>query len=91
MKGRSGAAGQGGARGTRGCHCAQHGVPCARSGRACSTGTGRAVQGVTAAVAACPLQVADSESSSVRLMDLSSGGGKLLVGGDPLFSDNLFR
>lgn len=34
---------------------------------------------------------ADSESSSVRRLDLASGGSRLLVGGDPMFSDNLFR
>lgn len=34
---------------------------------------------------------ADSESSSVRRLDLGSGGSRLLVGGDPMFSDNLFR
>ncbi|PNW74118.1 hypothetical protein CHLRE_13g586050v5 [Chlamydomonas reinhardtii] len=37
------------------------------------------------------MYVADSESSTVRVLDLSSGGSGLKVGGDPLFSDNLFR
>ncbi|KAI7838239.1 hypothetical protein COHA_007984 [Chlorella ohadii] len=37
------------------------------------------------------IYVADSESSSVRRLDLGSGGSRLLVGGDPMFSDNLFR
>lgn len=35
--------------------------------------------------------VADSESSSIRELDLSTGGSKLLAGGDPFFSDNLFQ
>ncbi len=35
--------------------------------------------------------VADSESSAVRVVDLKSGGSGLKAGGDPLFSDNLFR
>ncbi|OVA13591.1 NHL repeat [Macleaya cordata] len=35
--------------------------------------------------------VADSESSSVRALDLKTGGTRLLAGGDPVFSDNLFR
>ena len=37
------------------------------------------------------LFVADSESSSVRRLDLRSGGSQAIVGGDPLFSDNLFK
>lgn len=37
------------------------------------------------------LYVADSESSAVRQLDLQTGGGIALVGGDPSFSDNLFR
>ncbi|KAL4421480.1 hypothetical protein ABPG75_010771 [Micractinium tetrahymenae] len=37
------------------------------------------------------LFVADSESSTVRRLDLRSGGSQACVGGDPLFSDNLFR
>ena len=37
------------------------------------------------------LYVADSESSTVRQLDLRTGGSQALVGGDPLFSDNLFR
>ncbi|GLC49396.1 hypothetical protein PLESTB_000214800 [Pleodorina starrii] len=37
------------------------------------------------------MYVADSESSTVRVVDLGSGGSGLKVGGDPLFSDNLFR
>ncbi|XP_057778824.1 protein SUPPRESSOR OF QUENCHING 1, chloroplastic isoform X2 [Salvia miltiorrhiza] len=35
--------------------------------------------------------IADSESSSIRALDLSTGGSRLLVGGDPVFSDNLFK
>ncbi|MEW5313748.1 MAG: hypothetical protein WDW38_005289 [Sanguina aurantia] len=35
--------------------------------------------------------VADSESSTIRQLDLSSGGANPLAGGDPLFSDNLFK
>ena len=37
------------------------------------------------------LYVADSESSSIRALDLKTGGSQLLAGGDPVFSDNLFR
>lgn len=37
------------------------------------------------------LYVADSESSSIRALDLKTGGSRLLAGGDPVFSDNLFR
>ncbi|CAM6081683.1 unnamed protein product [Calypogeia fissa] len=35
--------------------------------------------------------IADSESSSVRSMDLKTGGSRLLAGGDPMFADNLFQ
>ncbi|KAK5772018.1 hypothetical protein PVK06_048278 [Gossypium arboreum] len=35
--------------------------------------------------------VADSESSSIRALDLKTGGSRLLAGGDPVFSENLFR
>ncbi|KAK6143862.1 hypothetical protein DH2020_024210 [Rehmannia glutinosa] len=35
--------------------------------------------------------IADSESSSIRALDLTTGGSKLLAGGDPFFSDNLFK
>ncbi|KAL2932437.1 Protein SUPPRESSOR OF QUENCHING 1 chloroplastic [Bienertia sinuspersici] len=35
--------------------------------------------------------VADSESSSIRALDLKTGGSRLLAGGDPIFSDNLFK
>ncbi|XP_050225291.1 protein SUPPRESSOR OF QUENCHING 1, chloroplastic [Mercurialis annua] len=35
--------------------------------------------------------VADSESSSIRAVDLKTGGSRLLAGGDPIFSDNLFK
>lgn len=35
--------------------------------------------------------VADSESSSIRVVDLKTGGSRLLAGGDPVFPDNLFR
>lgn len=37
------------------------------------------------------MYLADSESSSVRRVDLTTGGSKLLAGGDPTFSDNLFQ
>lgn len=37
------------------------------------------------------LFVADSESSSVRKLDLATGGSSACAGGDPLFSDNLFK
>uniref|UniRef100_A0A7N0TF14 Thioredoxin domain-containing protein n=1 Tax=Kalanchoe fedtschenkoi TaxID=63787 RepID=A0A7N0TF14_KALFE len=37
------------------------------------------------------LYVADSESSSIRAIDLKTGGSRLLVGGDPLFAENLFK
>ncbi|KAJ4719324.1 NHL repeat-containing protein 2-like [Melia azedarach] len=37
------------------------------------------------------IYVADSESSSVRALSLKTGGSRLLAGGDPVFSDNLFR
>jgi DNA-binding beta-propeller fold protein YncE len=35
--------------------------------------------------------IADSESSSVRSMDLKTGGSRILAGGDPLFAENLFK
>ena len=35
--------------------------------------------------------VADSESSSIRRLNLLTGGGAACIGGDPLFSDNLFK
>lgn len=35
--------------------------------------------------------VADSESSTIRRLNLSSGGASACIGGDPLFSDNLFK
>ncbi|TVU47295.1 hypothetical protein EJB05_06890, partial [Eragrostis curvula] len=37
------------------------------------------------------LFVADSESSSVRAVNLKTGGSRLLAGGDPVFPENLFR
>ncbi|KAJ4825096.1 Protein SUPPRESSOR OF QUENCHING 1, chloroplastic [Turnera subulata] len=37
------------------------------------------------------IYVADSESSSIRALDLTTGGSRLLVGGDPIFPDNLFK
>ncbi|KAM0954516.1 putative transcription factor WD40-like family [Dioscorea sansibarensis] len=37
------------------------------------------------------LFIADSESSSIRALDLKTGGSRLLAGGDPLFPDNLFK
>ncbi|KAJ3683032.1 hypothetical protein LUZ60_013259 [Juncus effusus] len=35
--------------------------------------------------------IADSESSSIRAVDLKSGGSRLIAGGDPMFPENLFR
>ena len=35
--------------------------------------------------------VADSESSSIRVCDLATGGARLLAGGDALYADDLFR
>eukprot|EP00268_Persea_americana_P050094 TRINITY_DN5423_c0_g1_i14.p1 TRINITY_DN5423_c0_g1~~TRINITY_DN5423_c0_g1_i14.p1 ORF type:complete len:1112 (-),score=203.72 TRINITY_DN5423_c0_g1_i14:364-3300(-) len=35
--------------------------------------------------------VADSESSSIRALDLKTGGSRSLAGGDPVFAENLFR
>ncbi|KAK8473728.1 hypothetical protein PHAVU_001G224700 [Phaseolus vulgaris] len=37
------------------------------------------------------IYIADSESSSIRAVDLKTGGSQLLAGGDPMFSDNLFK
>lgn len=37
------------------------------------------------------MYLADSESSSIRRVDMTTGGSKLLAGGDPTFSDNLFQ
>lgn len=37
------------------------------------------------------LLVADSESSSIRVVNLKTGGSRLLAGGDPVFPENLFR
>ncbi|KAM5561005.1 protein SUPPRESSOR OF QUENCHING 1, chloroplastic [Rosa sericea] len=37
------------------------------------------------------LYIADSESSSIRAVVLKTGGSRLLAGGDPVFSDNLFK
>ncbi|KAG8648320.1 hypothetical protein MANES_09G177500v8 [Manihot esculenta] len=37
------------------------------------------------------IYVADSESSSIRALDLKTGGSRLLAGGDPIFFDNLFK
>ncbi|KAG6466781.1 hypothetical protein ZIOFF_075414 [Zingiber officinale] len=47
--------------------------------------------GITLAPDLQELYVADSESSSIRAVDLKTGGSRLLAGGDPLFPDNLFR
>lgn len=35
--------------------------------------------------------IADSESSSIRALNLKTGGCRLLAGGDPVLSDNLFK
>ncbi|KAI3509334.1 hypothetical protein L1887_24539 [Cichorium endivia] len=35
--------------------------------------------------------IADSESSSIRTLNLTTGGSRLLAGGYPVFSDNLFK
>jgi hypothetical protein len=37
------------------------------------------------------LFVADSESSSIRAVNLKTGGSRLLAGGDPVLPENLFR
>ena len=37
------------------------------------------------------LFVADSESSSIRVVNLKTGGSRYLAGGDPVFPENLFR
>ncbi|XP_015631766.1 protein SUPPRESSOR OF QUENCHING 1, chloroplastic isoform X6 [Oryza sativa Japonica Group] len=37
------------------------------------------------------LIVADSESSSIRVVNLKSGGSRSLAGGDPMIPENLFR
>lgn len=37
------------------------------------------------------LYVADSESSSVRVVNTATGGSQSNVGGDPYFADNLFQ
>lgn len=37
------------------------------------------------------IYVADSESSSIRALNLKTGGSRLLAGGDPIFPDNLFK
>ncbi|WVZ06045.1 hypothetical protein V8G54_019391 [Vigna mungo] len=37
------------------------------------------------------IYIADSESSSIRVVDLKTGGSQLLAGGDPMFADNLFK
>jgi hypothetical protein len=37
------------------------------------------------------LFVADSESSSIRVVNFKTGGSRLLAGGDPVFPENLFR
>ncbi|XP_025662380.1 protein SUPPRESSOR OF QUENCHING 1, chloroplastic isoform X2 [Arachis hypogaea] len=37
------------------------------------------------------IYVADSESSSIRVVDLKTGGSHLIAGGDPIFPDNLFK
>lgn len=47
--------------------------------------------GLTTVPGGGALLVADSESSSIRRLDLATGGASGCVGGDPLFSDNLFR
>ncbi|KAF8098287.1 hypothetical protein N665_0269s0013 [Sinapis alba] len=35
--------------------------------------------------------IADSESSSIRALNLQTGGSRLLAGGDPYISENLFK
>lgn len=35
--------------------------------------------------------IADSESSSIRAVNLKTGGSRLIAGGDPYLSENLFR
>ncbi|KAG5529242.1 hypothetical protein RHGRI_029814 [Rhododendron griersonianum] len=33
----------------------------------------------------------EGESSSIRALDLKTGGSRLLAGGDPFFAENLFK
>ena len=47
--------------------------------------------GLSLSIDGSELYVADSESSTVRSCDAASGAGRPHVGGDALFSDNLFR
>ncbi|KAK9802067.1 hypothetical protein WJX73_010192 [Symbiochloris irregularis] len=47
--------------------------------------------GLSLAVGGEEVWVADSESSCIRSMSVVSGAGKAHVGGDPVFSDNLFK
>lgn len=47
--------------------------------------------GLAASADGKEVYVADAESSSIRALNLSTGGSRLLAGGDPLFADNLFR
>ncbi|KAL6901972.1 hypothetical protein ACP4OV_004848 [Aristida adscensionis] len=47
--------------------------------------------GISLAPESQELFVADSESSSIRAVNLKTGGSRLLAGGDPVFPENLFR
>lgn len=47
-------------------------------------------EGITMIPSTNMLVVADSESSSIRLVDIKTGGSISLVGGDPWFEGNLF-
>lgn len=47
--------------------------------------------GISLAFEMHELLVADSESSSIRVVNLKTGGSRLLAGGDPVFPENLFR
>ncbi|KAL5209961.1 hypothetical protein ABZP36_005584 [Zizania latifolia] len=47
--------------------------------------------GISLAPGLQELIVADSESSSIRALNLKSGGSRSLAGGDPMIPENLFR
>ncbi|KAI8535972.1 hypothetical protein RHMOL_Rhmol10G0218300 [Rhododendron molle] len=42
-------------------------------------------------MSATKMDLKDSESSSIRALDLKTGGSRLLAGGDPFFAENLFK
>ncbi|KAJ7554968.1 hypothetical protein O6H91_05G017800 [Diphasiastrum complanatum] len=47
--------------------------------------------GISIAPDMTEMYIADSESSSIRSVDLMTSGSRLLAGGDPTFADNLFQ